>query len=344
MNKSYSKIRHMVKSNLILEERRIINESDNSGCLREAGFTRESIGGTMTRSIVYVKTHGGITYQIGITGSDIASSELKMIENGTARYCSWSCDSSSPIGIKTSGCKVEKRPLSEDNFQGGGTDGMGRGTGYHRETIENVIKTSYTFDKDKMKTGSDVVDVSSPEYGQLKSQLETIVKSSKVDGPVNVTVTGGASAVGNSSGYNNPALAKSRANKLVVQLSKDIPNLGSKVEFITKGIVGKSTKLNSVEAYNEQFVKVNFDVNEINRIKQMIELDNTTVYPYLGGLKKSDLKKDDGKMPDFSKKKMKRVCVQIPEKYVDEFRLKVREFRGSHLDIGTIPFGVSDID
>ena len=40
---------------------------------------------------------------------------------------------------------------------------------------------------------------------------------------------------------------------------------------------------------------------------------------------------------------MKRVCVQIPEKYVDEFRLKVREFKNSHSDIGSIPFGVSDI-
>jgi hypothetical protein len=240
--------------------------------------------------------------------------------------------------------KLVKRVIQEDNFQGGGTDGMGRGTGYHRETLDTQIKNSYNFGKDKMKTGSDDVDVSSPEYNQLKNQLQSIVKSRKVNGPVNVTVTGGASAVGNSSGYDNNALAKSRADKLVTQLTKDIPNISNKIKFTTKGIVGKSTKLNSTEAYNEQFVKVNFNVNEINTIKQSIELDNLTGNPFVRG----NGNKGTGPNPDPSpfpvpKLKMKRVCIQIPEKYVDEFRLKVREFKNSHLDIGKIPFGVTDI-
>jgi hypothetical protein len=91
----------------------LLSESLDSGCLRGAGFTRESIGGPMTRRMVYQKTQNGVTYQIGITGNDVPSSELKMIKNGTTQYCSWSCDSSSPMGIKTSGCKVEERPLHE---------------------------------------------------------------------------------------------------------------------------------------------------------------------------------------------------------------------------------------
>jgi hypothetical protein len=236
------------------------------------------------------------------------------------------------------------KPLvNEDNFQGGGTDGMGRGTGYHKETINNSIKTSFNFDKDKMKTGSDDVDVSSPEYSKLKNQLQRMVKSGKVKGPVNVIVTGGASAVGNNSGYDNKSLAKSRANKLVKQLTKDIPNITNKIKFTTNGVVGKSTKLNSPEAYSEQFVKVNFDVNEINDIKQSIELDNLTVDPFVSGnSKKNGNELDFTPIPN-KKLKMKRVCVQIPEKYVDEFRLKVREFKNSHSDIGSIPFGVSDI-
>jgi len=244
--------------------------------------------------------------------------------------------------IQESNLRLEKRVIKEDNFQGGGTDGMGRGTGYHRETIDTQIKNSYNFGKDKMTTGSDNVDVSSPEYNQLKNQLQRIVRSGKVNGPVNVTVTGGASAVGNNSGFDNKALAKSRADKLVAQLSKDIPNISNKIKFITKGIVGKSTKLNSTEAYNEQFVKVNFDVNEINTIKQSIELDNLTANPFERGKKGTGPNPDPSPFP-VPKLKMKRVCVQIPEKYVDEFRLKVREFRSSHLDIGNIPFGVTDI-
>jgi hypothetical protein len=99
----------------------LLSESLDSGCLRGAGFTRESIGGPMTRRMVYEKTHNGITYQIGITGNDTPTSELKLIKNGTTQYCSWSCDSSSPIGIKYSGCKVEERPLheqeDEDNYE-----------------------------------------------------------------------------------------------------------------------------------------------------------------------------------------------------------------------------------
>jgi hypothetical protein len=92
----------------------LLSESMDSGCLRGAGFTRESVGGPMTRSMVYEKTHNGVTYQIGITGNDTPNSELKMIKNGKPQYCSWSCDSSSPIGIKYSGCKVEQRPLYEE--------------------------------------------------------------------------------------------------------------------------------------------------------------------------------------------------------------------------------------
>ena len=91
----------------------LLSESMDSGCLRKAGFTRESIGGPMTRSMVYTKTQNGVTYQIGITGNDTPTSELKLIKNGGTQYCSWSCDSLSTIGIKTSGCKTEERPLYE---------------------------------------------------------------------------------------------------------------------------------------------------------------------------------------------------------------------------------------
>tara|TARA_R110000868_G_scaffold96933_1_gene266588 strand:- start:1222 stop:1971 length:750 start_codon:yes stop_codon:yes gene_type:complete len=235
--------------------------------------------------------------------------------------------------------RIIKKVINEDNVQGGGTDGMGRGTGYHRETLTNNIKSSFNFDKDKMKTGSDLVDVTSSEYNSLLHQLQGIVKSSKIRGPINVNVEGGASSVGSSRGFDNTALAKSRANKLITQLTKDIPNIGKKIKFSVKGTVGKATKLNSSEAYKEQYVKVFFDANEINDIKQFIELDNLTVNvnPYTGG--KGN---DNSKLP-LIKLKMKRVCLQIPEKYVDEFRVKVREFKNSHLDIGSIPFGVTDI-
>jgi hypothetical protein len=102
----------------------LLSESMDSGCLRKAGFTRESIGGPMTRHMIYEKTHNGVTYQIGITGNDTPTSELTIIKNNSygakPQYCSWSCDSSSPIGIKTSGCKTEERPLYEQEDMNAG--------------------------------------------------------------------------------------------------------------------------------------------------------------------------------------------------------------------------------
>ena len=233
--------------------------------------------------------------------------------------------------------RIVKRVINEDNVKGGGTDGMGRGTGYHRETLGKNIKSSFTFGKDKMETGSDIVDVTSPEYSKLLSQMQTIVKSSKIRGPIYVTVEGGASSVGSDRGFDNNALAKSRANKLINQLTKDVPNIGKKIKFSVNGNVGNATKLNSPEAYKQQYVKVFFETDEINNIKQSIELDNLTVDPYSGGKRINN--------PNLSsyKLKMKRVCLQIPEKYVDEFRVKVKEFKNSRLDIGSIPFGVTDI-
>lgn len=91
----------------------LLSESMDSGCLRGAGFTRESVGGPMTRRMVYEKTQDDVTYQIGITGNDTPTSELMMIKNGSTQYCSsWSCDSSSTIGIKYSGCKTEGRSIN----------------------------------------------------------------------------------------------------------------------------------------------------------------------------------------------------------------------------------------
>ena len=107
----------LTESDLARIVRRVINESQNSSCLRESGWSRESIGGPMTKRLVYEKTSGGVTYQIGITGNDTPESELKIIKNNSysskPQYCSsWSCDSSSTIGIKYSGCKTETRPIN----------------------------------------------------------------------------------------------------------------------------------------------------------------------------------------------------------------------------------------
>lgn len=237
------------------------------------------------------------------------------------------------------------KPLvNEDNLQGGGlgastdpTTGQKRGTGYYKDEISKKIKQTYKFDKSKMKTGSDDVDIASKEYGDLVTSLRAIIKNTNITGPINVTVTGGASAVGSSSGYDNNALAKRRATMLINQLQKDIPNLKTKFKFNIKGVVGKSTKLNSPEAMAEQFVKVDFDYNDVQVVKQRIESDNTTVAPYIpgrGGINTDEI------TPKIIK--VKRVCIRIPESLVDEFKQKISEFKKEN-GLKSIPYGVYDI-
>ena len=84
-----------------------------SGCLIKAGFTRDSIGGPMTKRIVYTKDHNGTTYQIGIEGSDKPTAQVRLIKNQNVQVCSWSCDAGSEMGIKIQGCKKEQTTFYE---------------------------------------------------------------------------------------------------------------------------------------------------------------------------------------------------------------------------------------
>ena len=223
--------------------------------------------------------------------------------------------------------------LSEDNVQGGGKNAAGQGVGYHRDMIPFDTNKTVNFGKDKMKTGSDEVDVNSLEYLDLKDRLKKEMTNNNSTSPITVNVLGGASKVGSSSGYNNKALAKRRADKLVNQLRKDLPGVDKKFKFVTNGVVGTSTKLNSPEAYKEQFVNVSFSEPSTGFIKTSTETDNTAV-----------------NIPKFYDKttnkivnggKLKRVCVQIPEDLVDEYRLMVREFKNDN-KLTSIPMGVYD--
>jgi len=99
-----SKIRNLY------EQSTPINESSNWECLYKAGFTRESVGGPMTRRTILEKKHNGITYQIGLDKNGTPTQNLVIIKGklGDSQECSsWTCDSGSPIGIKFQGCKTK---------------------------------------------------------------------------------------------------------------------------------------------------------------------------------------------------------------------------------------------
>lgn len=199
------------------------------------------------------------------------------------------------------------------------TNARNQGAGVYKSNLGYTTTRVLNFGKDKMETGSDEVKKDSPEYKRLvtamkntptptSSSLETTKK-------YKVTITGGASAVGTSSGYNNKALAKRRAEKLKQSLLKDVPGLNDKFEITTDGVVGQSTKLNSPEAYAEQFVKVTIDLPQQIADKSFIESDKT-ITTHGGGLTDNN-RKDTVPVPipvpinDTTTT----ICVKIPTGY-----------------------------
>jgi hypothetical protein len=238
----------------------------------------------------------------------------------------------------------EGKVIKEDNFQGGGLNATGRGVGYYRDQLGGVVKQNFTFGKDSMKTGSDIIDITKKEFVDLVNQLNLILSDSSI-GQTTVTVTGGASAASKTPGYDNKALALRRANNLVTQLRKYIPGIDKKIKFTTKGVVDETaTVVNSDKAYAAQFVKVSFQTSTITDIRQTIESDNTTVDPFERGGKRigGDDNDNDGDKFPIPSTKLKRVCVKIPENRVADFRLKVREFK-AEFGLGDVPFGVYDV-
>jgi hypothetical protein len=107
------KVVRLTESDLVRIVKRVIKEqtsgSKNVDCLLKSGFTRETIGGPMTRQIVYQKNVNGVLYQIGVTGNDILD-KLTIVRSNRSDICSsWACDDSSNLGIKFEGCIVKPK-------------------------------------------------------------------------------------------------------------------------------------------------------------------------------------------------------------------------------------------
>lgn len=222
----------------------------------------------------------------------------------------------------------------EDNFQGGGHDSMGRGTGYYRDQVTYDKPIFFNFTAADMKTGSDDVDINTDVYKNLKKSLAS--NSGNISGS-EVSIIGGASAVGSKQGYDNKALAGRRAEKLKAQLIKDIPGLATKVKFKVTSVVGTSDKFNSPEALKEQFVMVSISMPGKGIIKTNSEVDNTAVDTGFKVIRDEKNKfKFDKPIPE------SRICLRIPSNLENDFKLALKEFRDKHL-LKTIPFSVTPV-
>ena len=181
--------------------------------------------------------------------------------------------------------------------------------------------------------GIDTINKNDPKIQEILTTISDLLKTTK--GNVNVIVNGGASAVGSSSGYDNKALAERRRDNLVKLIRG---NWESNRLIVTPGstVVGKATERDSPAARKEQFVSAIISGEKSQNIPiKGVEGDNTNIYI-------PDINRNINLDVIPKKGKMKRVCIQIPEKYVEKFRLKVREFKNEN-SLGDIPWGVYDV-
>ena len=193
--------------------------------------------------------------------------------------------------------------------------------------------TVTSYGNSTFSNGVDIINKNDPKIKEILLTISDLLKVTK--GNVKVIVNGGASAVGSSSGYNNKSLATRRRDNLI-KLIKD--NLQSLRLIVTPGatVVGKSTVKDSAASTKEQYVSASISGDKTMNIPIKAEKgDNTNVYfPKIEKIVDKKLIK--------KKRKIKRVCVQIPEQYLDKFKQKVREFKREN-SLGEIPYGVYDV-
>ena len=114
-----------------------------------------------------------------------------------------------------------------------------------------MVSSPVTLGAGLFLNGVDKIDKSSQEYQTGLKKIEQVSKQK--GGNFEVTVVGGASAVGSPS-YDNKGLATRRAQNFINSVQGNFPN----VKFTISTKVGKATTKNSPEANAEQFVKLNF--------------------------------------------------------------------------------------
>jgi hypothetical protein len=227
------------------------------------------------------------------------------------------------------------RPFNEINEHLGGKDtsSIDRMKNKYPKGIE-VPKEIKATGSGNFSIGVDSLDPESKKFMEIVEIINDLLQNSK--GAVKVKVSSGASAIGQGK-YDNQALAERRRDKTIEALKK-YPFIDPKrIVFVPgKATVGKATVKGSKEAEAEQYVNVEVSgTGSLNVPITGVQGDNTNVYrPEL-------FKTDDDS--DFTKTKIKRICLQLPEPYVDKFIEALGKFRKDNR-FENIPYGIYDIE
>ena len=197
---------------------------------------------------------------------------------------------------------------------------------------------------DNFKNGISKINGNSPGIRNIINAILVAIgwttMTSKPTNKIKITVNGGASAVGNSTGFDNKKLAETRRDNLIAYIKSTLEDYLDYIN-ITAGaaVVGVADKLNSKDAEVEQYVSVTFkksiNISVTGEIGDNTNVAKSPIY------RNYDEKGDNDEYD--TTEYIKRICVQIPETYVDEYTEVIKKFRQDH-KLPNIPWAVYDTD
>jgi hypothetical protein len=181
--------------------------------------------------------------------------------------------------------------------------------------------------KNTFSNGIDKINPNDPKIKEISELIKNLLATNT--GKIDVTVNGGASAVGKSDNYDNIALATRRRDNLINYLRQ---TFNSKSLNLIPGTVkeGQETTKNSDAAMKEQYVSVEVSVPQKLNLQIKGEVgDNTTrdrtIYPKNSG--------GGGIDPDPLDPTVKydlKICVTIPKGLESQYVKLIRQFKNQY--------------
>jgi hypothetical protein len=181
--------------------------------------------------------------------------------------------------------------------------------------------------KNTFSNGIDKINPNDPKIKEISELIKNLLATNT--GKIDVTVNGGASAVGKSQGYDNTALATRRRDNLINYLRQ---TFNTKSLNLIPGTVkeGQETTKNSDAAMKEQYVSVEVSVPQKLNLQIKGEVgDETsrdrTIYPKNSG--------GGGIDPDPLDPTVKydlKICVTIPKGLESQYVKLIRQFKNQY--------------
>ena len=224
---------------------------------------------------------------------------------------------------------LHKQNLTEALGAGGPmySDIVGNYGSFRTIEIKSSKDGSTTFE-----AGQSKINPNAPSIIKIVKQIRQLIKEKSI---IQVVVNASASFLGQKTGFNNQALAEKRRQAMIDFLTEEFGTAFeivqgtatvSKIDYPTPGGYEKDQNISVVINYYTEA-----------QIMQHAEIDNTDTFRpnyYKNG--------GDGELDDIQQYiDIKRICVQIPETYVDEYTEVIKKFRQDH-KLPNIPWAVYD--